>query len=710
MAMTTKTAEPVSLDDAAADDLNEFGYGQDLHRSIGTYASFAAGFSFVSILTTVFQLFGFGFSFAGPFFFWTWPAVFLGQLMVALCFAELAGRYPLSGAIYQWARRLGGDVIGWFAGWTMIIAQIVTVAAAAIAMQAVLPAIWSGFQIVGGDPSIATLSGATNAIVLGLMLLIVTTLINSVAVRVMAVVNAVGVTAELIGVVLLIIALFSTSVRGPGIVLDTSGVTSFGALLAAALMAGYVLVGFDSAGELAEETHNPRRTTPKTILRALIVSGIGGGLILLGALMASPTLDDQLSSGGLAYVVTSRLGDFWGRVLLADVVLAAFVCTLAIQTATTRMIFSMSRDEVLPFSRQLRKVSHRGATVNAAVLVGVGAAILLLINLGHAGVFTALTSTCIVLLYLAYLCVTAPMLYRRLKGWPTELGPQDDELGKPVFSLGRLGTADQRAGRGVGTGDGDQPRLAAPGGLRPRGHESGAAVLRADRRGLDPRRWSGGVHVQEGCVPPGHRRSSGRFVGHEGRGSRRSLGLTGPAATAPDRGSSGHLQPSVGRRRRGQVRRPPLDRSDLADGLADHTAVDGGEPVDADAVRRSLAGIQLSELRAQPKPLQDLEDLDQRVGLLLGQDRRAARRTKTVDGAEGRRPDAQGRPPGEVDDRCQRVFLQVEGLLSAAQQGTDRPQACPGLQCLVQQDPQRGLGSSAAPGRRWPMLDGPGSP
>ena len=111
-------------------------------------------------------------------------------------------------------------MIGWFAGWTMIIAQIVTVAAAAIAMQAVLPAIWSGFQIVGGDPSIATLSGATNAIVLGLMLLIVTTLINSVAVRVMAVVNAVGVTAELIGVVLLIIALFSTSVRGPGIVLE----------------------------------------------------------------------------------------------------------------------------------------------------------------------------------------------------------------------------------------------------------------------------------------------------------------------------------------------------------------------------------------------------------------------------------------------------------------------------------------------------------
>ncbi|MFP5283382.1 MAG: amino acid permease, partial [Actinomycetes bacterium] len=358
----------------------------------------------------------------------------------ALCFAELAGRYPISGAIYQWSRRLGGHVVGWFAGWTMVIAQVVTVAAAAIAMQAVLPAIWSGFQIVGGDPTISSVTGATNAIVLGLIVLTITTIINSVAVRVMAVVNSLGVTAELVGAVLLIVALFSTAQRGPGIVLNTSGVSSFGALLAAGLMAGYVLVGFDSAGELSEETHNPRKTAPKTILRALIASGVGGALILLAALMAAPTLDGELSSGGLAYVVTSRLGDFWGRVFLVDVVLAAFVCTLAIQTATTRMIYSMSRDEVLPGSKLLRRVSTKGgATVPAAILVGVLAAVMLAVNLGHAGVFTALTSTCIVLLYLAYLCVTGPMLYRRLKGWPGELGPQHDEDGRPVFSLGRWG-------------------------------------------------------------------------------------------------------------------------------------------------------------------------------------------------------------------------------------------------------------------------------
>src|SRR3954453_4283448 len=209
MTTATPAIDVANHDGHAATDLGHFGYGQELHRSIGTYASFAAGFSFVSIMTTVFQLFGLGYSFAGPFFFWTWPVVFAGQILVALCFAELAGRYPISGAIYQWSRRLGGHIVGWFAGWTMIIAQIVTVAAAAIAMQAVLPAIWSGFQVVGGDPSIGTLTGATNAILLGLVVLIITTLINSLAVRVMAVVNAVGVTAELVGATLLIIALFS---------------------------------------------------------------------------------------------------------------------------------------------------------------------------------------------------------------------------------------------------------------------------------------------------------------------------------------------------------------------------------------------------------------------------------------------------------------------------------------------------------------------
>src|SRR3546814_12952784 len=45
---------------------------------------------------------------------------------------------------------------------------------------------------------------------------------------------------------------------------------------------------------------------------------------------------------------------------------------------------------------------------------------------------------CIILIYLAYLSVTGPMLWRRLKGWPDGT-PTVDAEGKPLFSLGRFG-------------------------------------------------------------------------------------------------------------------------------------------------------------------------------------------------------------------------------------------------------------------------------
>ena len=149
-------------------DLGGFGYRQQLRRNVGPFASFAAGFSFVSILTTVFQLFGLGFGFGGAGFFWTWPTVFAGQLLVALCFAELAARYPISGAVFQWSSRLAGTDVGWFTGWIMVVGQVLTVATAAIALQAVLPTIWSGFQLVGGsgaDSSPVSATGAQNAVV-----------------------------------------------------------------------------------------------------------------------------------------------------------------------------------------------------------------------------------------------------------------------------------------------------------------------------------------------------------------------------------------------------------------------------------------------------------------------------------------------------------------------------------------------------------------
>ncbi|MEU5759606.1 amino acid permease [Nocardia sp. NPDC047648] len=437
MATTLAPPPPPDLTGDGA-DLARFGYQPVLHRKLGRYASFAAGFSFVSILTTIFQFFGFGYSFGGAAFFWTWPIVFAGQFLVALNFAELAARYPISGCIYQWSRRLGGELVGWFAGWMMIIAQIVTAAAAAIALQVVLPSIWSGFQLIGTDTALTSPSGATNAVLLGSILLVVTTLINVLGIDLMARINSIGVTVEIVGVLAIIALFFTTAERGPGVVLDTDQAAPgpyWAAFLVSGLMAAYVMVGFDSAGELSEETKNPRRVAPRTILTALSVSALGGGLMLLGALMAAPSLSDgALSSEGLAYVLTAKLDSPAGKVLLGCVAVAITVCTLAIQTAGSRLMFSMARDGKLPFAARLAAVHPRyGTPVLPAVVIGALGIGLLALNLGNAAIFATLASVCIVTLYLAYLLVTVPLLIRRYTGLP------DAGTDARLFGLGRFG-------------------------------------------------------------------------------------------------------------------------------------------------------------------------------------------------------------------------------------------------------------------------------
>jgi amino acid transporter len=49
--------------------------------------------------------------------------VFLGQLMVGLCFAQLAANYPVAGSIYNWAKRMGSATVAWLGGWMMLTAS-----------------------------------------------------------------------------------------------------------------------------------------------------------------------------------------------------------------------------------------------------------------------------------------------------------------------------------------------------------------------------------------------------------------------------------------------------------------------------------------------------------------------------------------------------------------------------------------------------------
>ena len=57
-------------------------------------SAFALGFADVSPIVALFAIFTLGLFAAGPAFFWAFPIVLAGQLLVAAVFGELASRWP----------------------------------------------------------------------------------------------------------------------------------------------------------------------------------------------------------------------------------------------------------------------------------------------------------------------------------------------------------------------------------------------------------------------------------------------------------------------------------------------------------------------------------------------------------------------------------------------------------------------------------------
>ncbi|HZT02592.1 MAG TPA: amino acid permease [Steroidobacteraceae bacterium] len=432
--------EPIA---AADSGMEHFGYKQSLARSIGSFGSFAAGVSYISILTGTFQLFYFGFGTAGPAYLWSWPMVLLGQLAVALCFMELAAKYPIAGSVYNWSKILGSRLVGWSSGWLMLTASIVTLSAVVLALQLNLPRLWSGFQIIGDGSG--TYDFATNAVILGTVLILFTTIVNALGVRLMAMINSAGVFVELIAACLIALFLALNIKRGPEVFFSTHGYgagRSWGYLsdfLVASLASGYVMYGFDTASSLGEETLEPRRTAPRAILRAILASFVIGGAILVFAVMAAPDLTDPRigsGSGGLQFIVEQVMWGPLGRIFLVCIVIAVTVCSLAVHTAAIRLTFAMARDNALPFGEKLARVnSQTQAPIVPAVVIGVIAELILVLNIGQPKIFTVLTSIAVIMIYMAYLLVTVPLLKKRLAGeWP----PADLAAGG-YFTLGRWG-------------------------------------------------------------------------------------------------------------------------------------------------------------------------------------------------------------------------------------------------------------------------------
>jgi urea carboxylase system permease len=413
-----------SSESSDSKDLGTFGYKQELHRTLGLFSSFAAAFSYISPSTGIFTLFAFGLVTLGGVFIWSWPVVAIGQIIVALNFAEVSSHYPVAGSVFQWTKYLAGRPYAWFTGWIYIFAGILTVTAVVVTLPlTVLPALDNmGWHVNAG--------ALHDQIWVAAITLVLITVLNIFSVRLVAVINNTGVFFEIVGMVIFaVVMLIVHHHQSISVVTNSGGIhVTLPAFFAAMFMSLFVIYGFDTASTLAEETHDPRRRGPQAVLLSVSGAFVIGGIFLVALLMAIPNLGTAIKDGwGPAQIIDANFDKFWATVYLLVVSAAIFVCCMAIMAATVRLCFGMARDHRLPLSRHLAKVHPTLRTpIWSCIAVAVIAAIPMLKYAGAGIVAIAATA----MIYLSYFLGNAAIMWARTRGWPKVDSP---------FKLGRWG-------------------------------------------------------------------------------------------------------------------------------------------------------------------------------------------------------------------------------------------------------------------------------
>jgi urea carboxylase system permease len=433
-------------DVAARDDahLRSLGIKPELKRTLGFLSVFAVAFSYISVSTGTFTNQAVAFGVGGVAVFWAWPLVILGQTFVALNFAELSSHFPVAGSIYQWSKRLSNRTLGWFTGWIYFWAGVITVTAVAATVPLVLSTIYPD-AIKLGDPS--PIGALDMQSFIGLSVLLITTIINILGVRLLSIINNIGVAAEIIGMVFFaLLLLFFANHQSPSVLFDTSYTSGladgnyFAVFLVGMFMALFVVYGFDTAGTFGEETVDAGRQAPRGVLSSIWLSGIVGAIFLLAVTLSFKDIAAAIKEGQafgfpIATTIKDNLtyaigGVTVGELYLVVILVAVFVCTLAIQGATVRLMFSMGRDRRLPLGGAWGSVNSTFHTpANASIAVGLLAAIPFIVTGAGAAIVIAIAATGMI--YISYFLCNLGVLISRTRGWPHQ---------GAWFNLGSWGT------------------------------------------------------------------------------------------------------------------------------------------------------------------------------------------------------------------------------------------------------------------------------
>jgi amino acid transporter len=384
-----KTAGASLVGDEA--DLAALGYPQKLHRTMSPFTSFCLAFSMVSINTGVITLFADPFNRVGGFGVLLWFLVIPFVSCIVLVYSHLSARIPVTGYAYQWSSRLVNKSYGWFTGWIAMISFMAGTAGTASAIGSVFaPEIWA-------NPT----QGQVQA--LSISATIVVCAINIFGIKVATKMNDIGAVIELLGSAVLMAALiggvffFFSNTQGFGLLVDTTPASgqplSLTTFALAMLLPVNVLLGWEGAADLAEETLDPRRAASQAMIRAVAVSSICGvAMFALLALAIPGPVKDFLTQpeNPVIGLVRARFGNTAAFGMLIVAFASIFACLIANMAVATRMIYALSRDNMLPASKLLMGVNARTGTPVAAIILVTLIAIAM--NLASGGFVAALYS------------------------------------------------------------------------------------------------------------------------------------------------------------------------------------------------------------------------------------------------------------------------------------------------------------------------------
>ena len=425
-------------DQRDSDRLEALGYHQELRRSLNILGNISMGFAVVSPVVGLYAAAQVGMSVAGTAWIWALPLCLLGQCLVVAVYSELASQWPLAGGAYQWSRRLASPAFAWLSGWMWQFAVMF-----GNTTVAYLASPWV-FALFGTVPT------PTQQVLASIGFMLFCTLVNAYGINFLRWFVSLGIAAEAVASVLVGLTLLLVF-RQHGFSMLTDflgaparlGVSDLSGFLAAVAVAGWAFIGFDACVSTAEETKDAARQVPRAMWWSLLSVGLVVILNAISVELAHPNPADVVSGKDLDPVTTAVVHAFggWADKPFVVVVLVSFTaCLMASQGGAARGLYSLARDDVFPFSQQVRKVNRHKAPIGgliAATLISCAALPLGLSTSAMGSLITFGSAATFVPFFL--LSVVA--LVARLRGsWTPAGAVRYGRLGTPLNALAVLWT------------------------------------------------------------------------------------------------------------------------------------------------------------------------------------------------------------------------------------------------------------------------------